>query len=63
MAGEKREVDKLVSQAAYGALIVCMLGIAGSVLAFLVAAPDASALFLIGSALAFGLLANAVLRQ
>ena len=61
---EKRsEINALIGLGAYGSGLVGLLGLVGAVFTFLDGQVTAAAIFLVASAVAFGLLAKALLGK
>ena len=58
-----RRLDALISLTCFGAVVVGILGILGCVIALVAGEFLAAGVAVLGSGLAFGLLANALLRS
>ncbi len=63
MDGDNRKAGMVVGWAVYGSITIGVLSILGAVVSIIAINSQSLALCLIAGALAFGLLANATLRQ
>ncbi len=63
MKSKNSIASSLIGLYAYGSVLAGVLGLIGAVIAFLEGESTASAIFLVASALAFGLMARAVMGE
>ncbi len=63
MNGKSSIANSLIGLCAYGSALAGFLGLIGALIAFIEGDSTASGIFLVASALAFGLLARAVMGE